>query len=362
MLPPNDIYGLAAADWFDQALRDDAELDLFTSGTTGPPKQVVLPMTAIREAVSASAQAIGVGNWLLTLPLTHVAGWMVVARTVVGGTALVSTPTASGFTGEAFAAAAHRLPPGEPWYTSLVPTQLTRVVAHPEARAVARHAKTILVGGAAVPETLLAQSRDAGITIMRTYGMTETCGGCVYDGAALPGVSLRLGEDGRIWVSGPMLASGYRDDPRATAGAFAESDGQWWHRTPDVGRLVDSQLVVLGRADDVIITGGEKVHPAVVEKVINTVPGVSRALVLGMPHPEWGQQVVALVQLQPGTPHSDEVLAAAEQQCRTALPRHAVPHQFGCGTLPCTSFGKLDRTMAATAWRAHAGSALGGTP
>lgn len=353
MLPPHDIQGLAAAEWFHHAMLGGDELDMLTSGTTGPPKQVVLPMPAVLAAVSASQQAVGTGNWLLTLPLNHIAGWMVVARAVVAGGTLACVPAATRFTGEGFVAAAHQLPEGKPWYTSLVPTQLARVLAHPEAKAVARQAKAVLVGGAALSEPLMAAARKAHITIVRTYGMTETCGGCVYDGIALPGVSLRLGEDGRIWVAGPMVASGYRQDPRATAGAFAQADGQWWHRTPDVGAMVGSQLVVLGRADDVIITGGEKVHPGVVEKVINAIAGVHRSVVLGVPHPEWGEQVVALVQLEPGGEHPSEVLAVAEQRCRKALPRYAVPQRFGCGTVPCTDFGKLNRSMATMAWQTH---------
>src|SRR5262249_53065163 len=148
----------------------------------------------------------------------------------------------------------------------------------------------VLLGGAATPGALLVRAYDAGVRVVTTYGMTETAGGCVYDGVPLAGARVRIGEGERVERAGPMLASGYRLRPGAPA--FAGG----WFRTDDLGRLHrDGSLEVLGRVDDVINTGGLKVSSSVVERVLGAQPGVAEVCVVGVPDAEWGQLVVAAV-------------------------------------------------------------------
>ncbi|NUS35932.1 MAG: AMP-binding protein, partial [Pseudarthrobacter sp.] len=188
-------------------------------------------------------------------------------------------------------------------FTSLVPTQLQRLLADPSADtlAVLRRFNGILLGGAPASAELLASARDAGLRVVTTYGAAETCGGCVYDGYPLEGVALRLGEDGRIHLGGATLAAGYLDAPGLTAEAFIEEDGNRWYRTNDLGALdADGRLTVLGRADDVIITGGVKVSAAQVQAELEKSDAVSAAFVAGVPSAEWGQAVAAYVALAGG--------------------------------------------------------------
>ncbi|MEV8030222.1 AMP-binding protein [Cellulosimicrobium funkei] len=298
-------------------------LVLRTSGSTGTPREVLLGADALRASGAATHERLGgPGHWLLTLPPTHVAGVQVVARAHAAGRGLTVAPAGEPFTPGGFAALVARAPRGERRYVSLVPTQLHRLVEAADAGSAdgaagldaLRSLDAVLLGGAATPPALLRRARSAGARVVTTYGMTETCGGCVYDGVPLPGARVRLvpagdtqGEEagegaGVVELSGPFLADGYLDEPAATAAAFrTDDDGTRWFRTSDLGRLdgpVDSPvLVVLGRADDVIVTGGVNVAPAAVEAVVGEVAGVGEACVVGVPHPEWGQEVVAVVTL-----------------------------------------------------------------
>ena len=148
----------------------------------------------------------------------------------------------------------------------------------------------VLVGGAATDADLLTRALEAGVAVVTTYGMTETCGGCVYDGEPLDGVRVRV-TDGGVELAGPVLALGYRLDPAATAESFADG----WFRTRDAGVLEDGRLTVTGRLDDVVITGGVNVSPAAVEAALRAHPDVADAVVFGRPDEEWGQRVVAAV-------------------------------------------------------------------
>ncbi len=183
----------------------------------------------------------------------------------------------------------------------------------------------MLVGGAALDAGLRARALAAGVRVVTTYGMSETAGGCVYDGVPLDGVQVRLDADGGIRLGGPTLASGYLGRPDLTARAF--TDG--WFRTGDHGRFRDGRLEVLGRLDDMIITGGEKVAPAAVERVLLAQPGVRAACVVGLPDPEWGQVVAAAVVVDP-------TAAPIWTGCRTrcAPSSAARPPRAGCGRYP----------------------------
>ena len=255
-----------------------------TSGSTGEPKRVALSRKAMRASADATLRRLGgPGQWLLNLPPTYVAGLQVLFRSVRAGTdPVVDDDVRAG-------AAAMT---GERRYVSLVPTQLHRLLDDPDAVAALRTFSTVLVGGAAVPVPLRARAADAGVTVVATYGMSETCGGCVYDGMPLDGVAVVIGADGRIRLRGPVLFDGYDGRPDLTAQVM--QDG--WFTTADLGRLDhDGRLQVLGRVDDVIVSGGVNVPGPAVAARLREHPAVQAAEVVGVPDGEWGQRVVAYV-------------------------------------------------------------------
>ncbi len=312
-----------------------------TSGSTGDAKLVALPGAALRASAAASAARLGgPARWVLALPAEHVAGVQVVVRALLAGAPPLALDLRGGFRPDSFAAATGALGPGRR-VTSLVPTQLHRLL---DAGALAPLTgyDAVLVGGAALDPALAERAGAAGVRVVTTYGMSETAGGCVYDGVPLDGVRVRLDGDGRIHLGGPTLAAGYLGRPDETAAAF--TDG--WFRTGDLGRWHDGRLEVLGRADDVIVTGGEKVAPAAVERVLAGQPGVRAACVTGLPDPEWGQQVVAVVVAEPpGAVPDGEALRAA---VRARLGRAAVPRRIvAVPEIPLLGIGKPDRRAVA---------------
>ncbi|MBO1267660.1 AMP-binding protein [Arthrobacter cavernae] len=292
---------------------EDAAVVVRTSGSTGAPKATVLTVDALAASSVATALALrGEGQWLLALPLQYVAGVQVLVRSLFGGTRPWVMDLTHGFTPEAFTAAAEELT-DKVRFTSLVPTQLQRLLESPAPATLAalRRFNAILLGGAPASPELLEAARAAGVNIVTTYGSAETCGGCVYDGRPLDGVEIRLGDDGRILLGGDTVAAGYLDAPRATAGAFFEEDGIRWYRTNDLGELAaDGTLAVLGRADDVIITGGVKVSAAFIQAQLEALDGVSAAFVAGVPSREWGQAVAAYVAVADPSPEGIEGFTA----------------------------------------------------
>ena len=326
----------------DLPVADDVALLLATSGSTGRPKVVELTADALLASARAThARLGGPGRWLLALPVAHVAGWQVLVRALDAGHPPAVVDVASGFAVEAFAAATETLP-GPRRHTSLVPTQLRRLLADPAGTAALQRFDAVLVGGAAAPGPLLAQARGAGVPVVTTYGMTETCGGCVYDGHPLDGVSVATDEDGRVLVSGTVLAARYRQRPDLTAEAFPVRHGRRWFRTSDLGSLTQHGLVLHGRVDDLVVSGGRKVAPAAVEAVLATLPGVEQCVVVGVPDDEWGQAVVALVV---GTPPPLAVVrdAVAGRLGGAAAPRQVLLVE----ALPLRGVGKPDRAAAA---------------
>ena len=296
-----------------------------TSGSTGVSKGVELSAAALRHSARASLDRVGARpgeRWLCCLPVTHVAGLQVLVRSLVGGTEPVLATSAGAGTLAASGCA----------HVSLVPTQLQRLLL--QAGAPLGGFSCVLLGGAAAPASLLAGARDAGVPVVTTYGMTETCGGCVYDGVPLDGVRAEVRGDGRIWISGPVLFSGYLGGPRAPA------DG--WFRTGDLGVLdAAGRLAVRGRADDVINTGGHKVVPGEVAAALQTCPGVRDAAVVGQPDPDWGERVVAVVvPADPGDPPALELLRL---HVRERLPRYAAPSRVVMvDAVPMLPSGKHD--------------------
>ena len=335
---------------------DDACVVVPTSGSTGEPRRVKISATALRASGEATAARLGGhGAWLLALPTTHVAGLQVVARSVLAGTEPVVLDLSAGFRGTAFAEAAARLAPGRR-LTSLVPTQVHRLLAEARAGSPAglealAGFDAVLLGGAATPPTVRAALRDASVQVVTTYGMSETAGGCVYDGHPLDGVRVRT-VDGRVELSGPVLADGYVDDPVATAAAFvAVGTGARWFRTSDLGEVAaDGTLTVLGRADDVVITGGVNVAPAAVEAALTGLDEVGEACVVGLPDPEWGQVVVAVVTVAPGAADvsEDTLLAQARAVVTDTLGAPAAPrHVVVTDALALRGPGKVDRRAVA---------------
>jgi O-succinylbenzoic acid--CoA ligase len=364
-----------------------------TSGSTGRPRWVALGAAAVRACAEASAEALGgTGAWLLALPADRIAGVNVLARAALAGSALVALAPGP-FTAEAFAAGAARLPAG-PKYTSLVPTQLGRVLAGPaEARLALAGFDAVLVGGAALDPALRARAEAAGARLVETYGMTETCGGCVYDGLPLPGVEIGLAA-GIIQRGGPTLALGYLDlaaraapggrpggdgppgpsrrapkerpqpavglaepapqacpptapgAPGLRAGAagrgFFEWGGRRWFGSSDVGAWTPSgALRVVGRADFAITTGGRTVRPEPVEAALLELEGVAQALVVGLPEAEWGELVTALVvPAEGGGPAAGHLRA----RLKARLGAAAAPRRLGLvARLPLAASGKPDR-------------------
>ncbi|MDQ3576925.1 MAG: o-succinylbenzoate--CoA ligase [Actinomycetota bacterium] len=324
-----------------EPVEPDTALIVRTSGSTGKPKGVLLSAAALRASATAThARLGGAGHWLLAMPAHHIAGIQVLVRSILAGHDPVVLPLADGFRPEAFIAAAAEVPEG-PRYTALVPTQLTRLLGDDAGLVAARSFDAVLVGGAATATALLARARAAGIRVITTYGMSETAGGCVYDGVALDGVRVRI-SGGVIELSGPMLAHGYR---RAPSTAFADG----WFRTADLGRLSDGVLEVSGRADDVINTGGEKVAAAAVERLLCAQPGVIEACVVGVPDTEWGERVVAAAVVS-----GRFAAASAVASVRGELGAAAAPKEIRVVTsLPVRGPGKIDRRAVAALFSRH---------
>ncbi|RXZ45825.1 AMP-binding protein, partial [Agromyces binzhouensis] len=279
---------------------DEVALVIETSGSTNAPKRVGLSGAALRASAGATSRWFGGthGQWLLALPATYIAGAQVLVRSLVAGTEPAVMP-AGGFTPEGFVDAARTLDPDRPWFTSLVPVQLARLVDAADAdrsvRAALGSFEAILLGGQAAPARLVERATALGARVHRTYGSSETAGGCVYDGTPLPGVEVRI-VDGEVQLAGRMLAEGYLDDPERTARAFAvDADGRRWYRTGDLGSIGDDgRLRVTGRTDDVMTSGGVKVVLGEVERAVHGVDGFADAVVVAVPDPEWGERAAVV--------------------------------------------------------------------
>lgn len=295
-------------------------LVMTTSGTTAVPKGVVLTHESVSASARATSRRLDVrpdsDHWLACLPLSHVGGMSVVTRALVTGTSLTVHPR---FDVKAVGeAAAHGVT-----LVSLVATAWRRI--DPSLF------RTVVLGGMAPPERLPAN-------VVTTYGMTETGSGVVYDGRPLDGVRVGFGEGNEILLRGPMLASRYRDGSPVVGG-----DG--WLRTADAGTIGDDgRLVVLGRTDDVINTGGEKVWPATVETALASHPLVAEVAVVGRDHPEWGREVVACV--VPADPADPPPLEQLRDMVRERMAPWCAPRALVLtGSLPRTALGKVRRSV-----------------
>jgi o-succinylbenzoate---CoA ligase len=336
-----DRAGVLAALRPDEPLeRDDIALVVPTSGSTGTPKGALLTSSALLHSAQATLDRLGgPGQWLLAMPVTHVAGLQVLVRSLVGGLVPVILDLTSEVTAKAFVAATARLDPGARRYTALVPTQLRRLL---DAGVDLSAYDAILVGGAALPF-------PAPPNVVRTYGMSETCGGCVYDGQPLGGVDVVIEEGGHISIGGPVVFAGYRLRPDLTAAALV--DGR--HLTQDLGTWTeDGRLDVVGRIDDVIVSGGVNVPAGLVEAVLSEHPSVRAVAVVGVPDDEWGERVVAVVAGPAGAPPLG--LADVRAFCAERLEAAAAPRQvITVDTLPMLASGKPDRSAVRSLVAAH---------
>ncbi|WP_169524120.1 o-succinylbenzoate--CoA ligase [Amycolatopsis balhimycina] len=327
----------------DPALRDAMAPDepaepgtavvIATSGSTGAPKGVLLSARALTASAEAThARLGGPGHWLLATPAHYIGGLQVLVRSLLAGTE-PAVLTGTGFRPDDFAAAAATLK-GGPRYTALVPTQLVRLLDDGGVGlAAAKTFDAIVVGAAATSVSLRERAADAGVRIVPAYGMSETASGCVYDGFPLDGVRVDI-EGDRIRIAGDVLAHGYRRQPGLTAEAFRAG----WFTTSDRGiRHEDGRVEVLGRADDMINTGGVKVSAAAVERCLCAQPGVRDACVVGLPDPEWGEAVVALVV---SSGDAGDLRAAVRAELGPASTPKRVEFT---GALPLRGPGKIDR-------------------
>ena len=320
-----------------------------TSGSTGVPKRVMLGTDALLAGAAASSAALGgPGQWLLALPAHYVAGVQVLVRSIAAETLPVVLEPGH-FAPAAFVAAAQRLT--EPLrYTSLVPVQLARLVEAAESGAdvlaVLRRFTAILVGGQAIDPELIRRAAGLDIHVVRTYGSSETAGGCVYNGIPIGNTRVReAAVDGSIQleISGAVLAEGYLSDPVLTQARFVDEHGERWFRTGDVG-AVDAEtgvVQVFGRADNVIISGGVKVSLDAVERAVNALPGLGHAVVVWAPHERWGQAPVIVTV---DADHPD--LPTIRDLIGTQLAKSARPDRIVVvDELPLLGSGKVNRQL-----------------
>lgn len=306
-----------------------------TSGSSGVPKRVVLSDAAVDASTTAANEALGgAGQWVLCLPEQFIAGRNVIWRNEVGGSPLVRT--SGSFTAEAFVEAVESLEHRRR-YTSLVPTQLARLVdaAALDASFIApiRRLDRILLGGQRAPVGLIERAARLGWRVTRTYGSTETCGGCVWDGRAIGDTKVRLTD--QIEISGPHLADGYEDASLTDERFITDRTGTRWYRTGDAGSLVGGQLQVSGRIDDVIISGGVNISLAAVEHVVQVF--APDAVVVSTRDDAWGEVPVVVTTLRPS-------LREIRQAVANALGKPARPnHVVTVSVIPTTPTGKPDR-------------------
>ncbi|MEO7005494.1 MAG: AMP-binding protein [Terrimesophilobacter sp.] len=263
-----------------------------TSGSTGRPKRVALSTDALLSSAAASASALGgPGQWLLALPAHYVAGTNVLVRSLAAQTEPVVLPGAH-FGVDNFLDAARQMD-ADLRFVSLVPAQLRRLLEEDAALGVLRRFDRILVGGQSTPADVLDRAQELGLNVTRTYGSSETSGGCVYDGVPIGNTRVRI-LGGQVELAGSVLAEGYLGDDQRAAARFHVDDGVRWYRTGDTGVLVNGTLRVTGRMDDVIISGGVKVSLAEVERVVRNLPGLGDAVVVAATNQQWGQVPVVV--------------------------------------------------------------------
>ncbi|WP_409365855.1 o-succinylbenzoate--CoA ligase [Mycolicibacterium septicum] len=333
-----------------EEIDDDVAVVISTSGTTGKPKGALLTADALRASAAAThARLGGDGRWLLALPAYHIAGLQVLVRSALAGT--VPVTIAASFDPGELPSAVAALGSGRR-YASLVAVQLDKSLRDPAAADALADLDAVLIGGGPMPAGVAERAEAAGVNVVRTYGMSETAGGCVYDGVALDGVKVRVagaapaatsGAAARILLGGATVARGYRNP--ISPDPFAEPG---WFRTDDLGTLDDSGVLrVLGRVDDAVSTGGLTVLPQLVESALAGHPAIAECAVFGVPDERLGQRVVAALVLTPGSSAPD--VAELRDHVARTLDATAAPREVHIvDELPRRGIGKLDRRTLAT--------------
>ena len=315
---------------------DDIALVVSTSGSTGTPKGAMLTPANLISSADATHQALGgEGQWLLAMPAAYIAGIQVLVRSMVAGVEPAFIDLSHGFNVAEFAARAHELAQtGERTYTALTPMQLAKATSTLQGIDALRTFDAVLVGGAATNPRLLESAAKLRINVVTTYGSSETSGGCVYNGRPIAGARVKI-VDGRIHLGGPMVARGYH---RLNSPDLADG----WFRTSDAGSLEGGVLTVLGRTDNVISSGGLKLHPEVLEAELLRIDGVTATCVIGKEDDRLGQRICAAYTGSASVPDILDALADAEDAGRIAhwqIPKElkVVP------ALPQLGPGKVDR-------------------
>jgi len=307
-----------------------------TSGSTGRPKRVALSADALLANAGASESALGgPGQWVLALPTHYIAGLNVLARSLAAETEPV-TVEGEHFTASGFVAAVERMSLPER-FTALVPAQLATLLDDARACDVLAGFAAVLVGGQATPRALLDRAVAAGIRVRRSYGSSETSGGCVYDGVPIGTTAVRI-VDGEVWLGGPSLAEGYLGEPELTAERFVSHAGARWFRTADGGAFDHGCLSVTGRRDDVLISGGVKVALAAIEAVLREQPGLDDVVVVAVADERWGEVPVA-VTASTDVDRDAAILAVASRLGAAARPARVLTVK----ALPLLASGKVDR-------------------
>ena len=342
-----------------QAIRPEIALEidgvavvLTTSGSTGSPRGVLLSATALAASAQGAAELVGIpvaeSAWLVAIPVTSAGGFAVVVRSWLAGFEPEILPSVGGampFRTADFVASTRQLAQrasGRALLTSLVPTQLARILDDVEGRSALNEYSAILVGGARFDSTIRERAQAAGVNVLSTYGLTETCGGCVYDGKAFPGVDVRIASDGEVLVQGEVVGLGYRLDPALTAQRFIDG----WLHTGDIGSIDEGTLSIVGRRDDIVTVKGVNVATGAVERVICAIPGVDACAVIATPHPIDGHRLSAFIVAQQDLART--ITATVAEQ----LGPVAAPSSISTiASLPVLPNGKTDR--AALAARAN---------
>ncbi|MGB2738067.1 MAG: AMP-binding protein [Candidatus Nanopelagicales bacterium] len=340
-----------------------------TSGSMGEPRGVLLPGSALIASAKATNARLGdPARWVIALPAHHVAGLQVLVRAHLSGIPPVPLDSVGGaahFSAEEFAHATRAARAmadvdGSALRTALVPTQLARIVATGmDASDTLTAYDTILLGGAAAPRGLIRRAVSLGAHVVTTYGMTETSGGCVYDGTPLNGVTVKIADAdeagvGRVEIMGAIVGRGYRLRPDLTATLFSPG----LHRTSDLGRIDDlNRLEIVGRIDDVVQVGGINVSVSAVEAAVNDTAEVSEAAVVAVPDDQWGSKLTAFVVPDPTDPTAgDRVVSAVVSHSADVLGAEARPRQVVVvATLPTLPAGKVDRAELRKAAAARIG-------
>ena len=301
---------------------NEIALVVSTSGSTGAPKAVAISSAALIASTNASHKYLGAtpgDSWSLLLPTTHIAGLNVLIRATALGSRVIDNRNNDNYIDADF--------------VSIVPTQLYKALTS-DAKLLEHltAAEAVLVGGAALSEKMKKEAASKHVKIITTYGMTEMSGGCVYNQKPLDGVEVKISNQGLIQLSGPMIASGYLNDD----GKISDDLNSGWFESSDLGEFNNGVLKILGRSDEVIISGGEKISLVEVEELIKTIlPGVE-VITFAMADDKWGDKLCLA---------STSVIN--QDELRIKMGNLATPKElFVFNSIPKTPIGKPDRRLA----------------